>query len=241
MNAAKEENEKMLAKMELISITSELMPKGAPNLTGVIKYPSIERLGQELGKKVPLLMIFTLVRDFCDSINVVRNMNEAQMMETSSMLLDECDNFRMEDYVMMFSMAKRGNLVKIFDRVDIDLVGGIMDRYWEMRNESGKRVQQQQYQEYEDKLKQIERNPNKLSLEEEVGKIDVMDKLKELTIQLCSPTSDQRQKEYQDQDERAKEHIAFFKAQLTPEQYQEIEERRLQIKKAAEEYEKEKS
>jgi hypothetical protein len=43
--------------------------------------------------------------DFCSSINVLRNMNEDQMIEAAAMLIAECGNFRLEDYVMMFSMG----------------------------------------------------------------------------------------------------------------------------------------
>lgn len=64
-------------------------------------------------------------------------MTEDQMIEAAAMLINECGNFRIEDYVMMFSMAKKGELVKIFDRVDIQLVTAIMDEYWQRRYHAG--------------------------------------------------------------------------------------------------------
>jgi len=122
------------AKMEFVGIISELMPGGNASHPEVIKFPMIKNLVVEFGKKTMLKVIFLLIRDFCNSINVVRNMNEDQMIEAAAMLIDECDNFRLEDYAMMFSMGKKGILVKIFDRIDISVITQMLDEYWKRRN-----------------------------------------------------------------------------------------------------------
>lgn len=121
------------AKMELISATRELMPAGKPSFLEVVKYPMISELVVSQGQRTMLKIMFLLVKDFCNSVNVVRNMNDDQMIEAASMLLDECGNFRLEDYVMMFTMAKRGSLVKIFDRIDLEVISNVMDEYWSKR------------------------------------------------------------------------------------------------------------
>src|SRR4051794_36752898 len=95
------------AKMDFITLVSDLMPGGKPTYLEVIKYPMIKILVVELGKKRIVKVLLLLIKDFCNSVNVVRNMNEDQMIEAAAMLMDECDNFRLEDYAMMFSMAKR--------------------------------------------------------------------------------------------------------------------------------------
>ncbi|MBK7885497.1 MAG: hypothetical protein IPJ81_18160 [Chitinophagaceae bacterium] len=74
-----------------------------------------------------------MIKDFCSSLNVVRNMNEDQMIEAAAMLLDECENFRLEDYMIMFSMAKRGELVKIMDRIDLQVITAMLDEYFTRR------------------------------------------------------------------------------------------------------------
>lgn len=113
------------------------MPRGTPNFLQVINYPMISQLTSEHGDKTMLKVLFLLVKDFCSSLNVVRNMTEDQMIEAAAMLINECGNFRMEDYVMMFSMAKKGELVKIFDRIDLQVVNAIMDEYWRHRYQAG--------------------------------------------------------------------------------------------------------
>src|SRR4051812_4913807 len=78
------------AKMELITLTSNLMPGGNPTYLDVIKYPMVRSLVEEVGKKAMLKVIYLLVKDFCSSLNVVRNMNQDQLIESASMLIDEC-------------------------------------------------------------------------------------------------------------------------------------------------------
>ena len=126
------------AKMDLLLIVSELMPKGIPNYLAVVRHPQISDLVLLHGKKTMLGILTLMVKDFCGSINVVRNMNEDQMIETAAMLLDECGNFRLEDYVMMFNLAKKGELFKIFDHLDIQVVTQIFDAYWHRRHTAGR-------------------------------------------------------------------------------------------------------
>ena len=148
-----EDNEaRMQAKMALISRISELMPSGKPKFQDIRQYPSIVALQHEIGSEKMHMVMLLLVQDFCRSINVVRNMNEDQMIECSAMLLDEAGNFRLEDYVMMFTMAKRGAIGNIFDHVDIQVVGDIMDEYWKLRDEAGKRLQEQEVSYFDNEM-----------------------------------------------------------------------------------------
>ena len=136
------------AKMELMLISSELMPQGVPNFLSVVRYPKISELVAIHGRKKMLAILVLMVKDFCGSFNVVRNMNEDQMIETALMLLEECGNFRLEDYMMMFGMAKKRQFepqVRIMDRIDIQIITSILDTYWEKRHNAG--VQQYQLEE----------------------------------------------------------------------------------------------
>lgn len=135
------------AKMELMMMTSQLAPSGKPDFASVIQYPKISELIVSEGKRKVLALVTIIVRDFCASINVVRNMNEDQVIESAMMLVEECGNFRLEDYVMMFSMAKKGSLdVKIYDRIDIQVITQILDAYWLIRHRAGKQIQQEEIQ-----------------------------------------------------------------------------------------------
>lgn len=115
------------------------MPKGKADFLSVIKYPMIKSLVAEKGRNYMHKVLFLLVKDFCNSFNVVRNMNEDQMIEAANMLLEECGNFRLEDYVMMFQMGKRGELFDVHDRIDLQVITAMLDKYWELRNAAGEK------------------------------------------------------------------------------------------------------
>ena len=137
--------ERAEAKMDLVLMTQQLMPEGKPRYLDVVKYPQIRELIQTEGRKKMLAVLVLMVKDFCSSVNVVRNMNEDQMIEAAAMLLDECDNFRLQDYLMMLSMAKRGELVKIYDRLDIQILSEIMDAYWIRRKDAARRLEEEEH------------------------------------------------------------------------------------------------
>lgn len=129
----------MSAKIDFLSQCSTLLPKGIPDYLSVVKYPKLEMLIFDKGRKEVHVIVTLLVKDFCASLNVVRNMTEEQMIDAANMLVDECDNFRLEDYVIMFQMAKKGELVKIYDRIDLQLITDILDAYWVKRHEAGEK------------------------------------------------------------------------------------------------------
>lgn len=136
-------------KLELIHITNELMPSGKPAFLEMVRYPKVSALVQEMGEPIVLLILSTMVRDFCGSVNVSRNMNEDQMLEAAAMLLNECGNFRLEDYTVMFAMAKKGQLVKFYERIDLEVITAILDAYWEKRQEAGRKAQEEEDQSLE--------------------------------------------------------------------------------------------
>jgi hypothetical protein len=161
--------------MELLLLTNELMPKGKPDFLSVVKFQKISELVQTEGRKKMLAVLVLMVKDFCASINVVRNMNEEQMIEAGAMLLEECDNFRMEDYVMMFSMAKKGAFhpeVKIWDRMDIQLISAIMDEYWSRRKEAGIKAREEEYLRIESNLSENPANRKNLVFDEKKGYVE---------------------------------------------------------------------
>src|SRR5205085_8339473 len=125
-----------------LNLTSSLMPAGNANFLDVIKYPMIISLVRDHGKKRMLKVIYLLVRDFCSSLNVVRNMNQDQMIEAASMLTEECGNFRLEDYAIMFSIGKRGELVKIYDRIDLSIITQMLDEYWKRRQAAAEKLEE---------------------------------------------------------------------------------------------------
>ncbi|MDE3250277.1 MAG: hypothetical protein KGO82_16570 [Bacteroidota bacterium] len=171
------------AKMELISMTTDLMPQGRPSFISIPRYPPISQLIHSEGRKKMLGVLVLLVKDFCSSVNVVRNMNEDQMIEAASMLLEECGNFRLEDYVMMFAMAKKGQFspeVRILDRVDIQVISSIVDAYWLQRKRAGDEYRDADVRQIEDQISGSSLNHTEMVWNEKKGyevKRDSTDKI----------------------------------------------------------------
>lgn len=131
------------AKLQLINHCAELMPQGKPNYAILRNYRPLPALINQFGRKCITKAVFMLVKQFCGSLNLVRNMNEDQMIEAAAMLVEEAGTFRLEDYLVMFAMAKKGELGKILDRMDIQVIMTMLDEYWRRRNEAGKRLQEE--------------------------------------------------------------------------------------------------
>lgn len=150
------------AKMELSLMCRKLMPGGKADLLAVVQYPKLSTLIAQHGEPSIMKVVFCLVKDFCNSLNVVRNMNEEQMIEAASMLIEECGNFRLEDYVQMFQLAKRGNLVKVYDRIDLQVITEMLDEYWKRRKqaadilESAKNAEYLSYEHFDFKQRSAE-------------------------------------------------------------------------------------
>lgn len=128
--------ERQVAKLAYGIAVKQLFPDGKPDYLGVIKYPQIRDLVKDNGPAPVLLLIAVMVRDYCASINVARNMNEDQILEAAAMLMDEAGNFRLEDYAMMFALAKRGKLVKVYERIDLTTISDMADAYYAERRDT---------------------------------------------------------------------------------------------------------
>ena len=102
--------------MELTLITGELMPSGKPDLLAVKHYTPIVMLIKrgEIDKSSMFKLLLLLLKDYCLSMNVVRNMTENQMIEAAGMMLEECDDWRVVELVVVFSEGERGKVGGFF-------------------------------------------------------------------------------------------------------------------------------
>jgi hypothetical protein len=140
------------AKMNYMAIVNEIMPGGQPDYLGMIRFPKITDLVQEQGQAVILLVLSVMVRDFCATLNVVRNMNDDQIVEVAAMMLVECGTFRMEDYATFFAMAKKGQLGQIRDRIDMQVITELLDQYFARRRDAAIELQEREIERQEAQL-----------------------------------------------------------------------------------------
>jgi hypothetical protein len=143
------QEDRQVAKLGYTRAVKQLFPDGKPNYLGVVQFPQIKDLVKDNGEPVVLLLIAVMVRDYCASVNVARNMNEDQILEAAAMLMEEAGNFRLEDYAMMFALAKRGKLVKVYERVDLSTITDMADAYYTERRDTKIAMQEQEIERQE--------------------------------------------------------------------------------------------
>lgn len=134
----------------LMEMVGEMMPAGQPAFIWARYHPSIPQLVAECGKATIMKAVFMLIKDFSQSINVVRNLSEDQMIEIAHQLVAEAGSFRLEDYAMMFALAKRGKLVKIMDRLDMEVISKMVDEYDRQSGAAGQQARDADFQATED-------------------------------------------------------------------------------------------
>ena len=118
------------AKMGMAVTVSELMPAGKPDYKALLHSPQLSQLAQQRGRNEILKYLCILITDFCSSLNIKRGMSEEQVVEAAIMLLDECGDYRLEDYALMFNLAKRGKLgIELYQSVDILAISQIEQAY----------------------------------------------------------------------------------------------------------------
>jgi hypothetical protein len=132
--AAGDEN----AQNRLVKAAGDILPSGEMNVPELRKRTGISQLlkSNQVSRPDMHKALYLLLKNFCESINVVRPMTEAQIREASFFLLDECGDYRIEDYIAMFSLGKRGKLVPILDRIDIQVIGAMKEEYEYFRRDA---------------------------------------------------------------------------------------------------------
>jgi hypothetical protein len=148
-NDSQTNEQRQVAKLAYSLAVKQLFPDGKPDYLAVVKYPQIKDLIKDNSEPVVLLLIAVMVRDYCASVNVARNMNEDQILEAAAMLMEEAGNFRLEDYAMMFAQAKRGKLVKVYERIDLSTITDMADAYYAERRDAKINQQEQEIERQE--------------------------------------------------------------------------------------------
>ncbi len=144
------QQDEIKSKLELVNASQRLIPGGVVAFRDLIGLPSLKSVAKTMGVPQTQTMIFLLIANFCKSFNVVRNMTEDQMVECAVYLLDECRDFTVDDYVIMFALGKRGKLGNVMDHIDIEVIAEIHQEYLAHRqakfkviNEERKRAERQ--------------------------------------------------------------------------------------------------
>lgn len=109
-----------------------------PNLTHVYGFEKIHDI------------VTVLLASFNNSLNLIRPMNEEQIVECAYELVmtTEEDQLSIQDYVLFFKGAKEGKYGRILDRLDQQTVFSMLEDYRQKRHEERMRQKENQHLEY---------------------------------------------------------------------------------------------
>lgn len=137
-----DEPARSIARLQLANTAGGLMPGGVVAFAELNQFPLIKHMAQGIGKTEVQTLLVMLITNFCRSFNVVRNMNEDQVTECAMYLFDECKDFTLEDYVIMFALGKRGKIGEVLDHIDINVIASMHQQYLRQRMAAFKKIQE---------------------------------------------------------------------------------------------------
>lgn len=133
------EEQRFDAKLQLSRLHNVLIPSGTPDYLLTVKFKTIGQQIEIYGKQTILKSLFLLIKDFAGTFNVVRNMTDDQMVDCALLLTENYKhtNYRIEDFVQFFQVAKTGRYGKVFDRIDAPMILELLDRFDDERWKAG--------------------------------------------------------------------------------------------------------
>jgi len=91
--------------------------------------PSIARIARECGDMKINAILVVVVTDLVDFFNVGKTMSPQQVASTVILIREEYPYFRIEDFKLCFTNAKKGIYGKVYDRIDGAVILEWLDKY----------------------------------------------------------------------------------------------------------------
>lgn len=136
--------EARIAYRELMQV---IAPQGRPDHIASRYYKTKEMILEEHGLSAVVKSIHLMIKDFCSAFNVVRNMTEEQMIDCAFALAEfEPESFiKLEDFAMMFDGAKKGKYGTIYDRIDMQTIIQMLNKYLDERWIAGEKYRDEEF------------------------------------------------------------------------------------------------
>lgn len=119
----------------------ELIERGAPKFKDLFLIPHnsrVKNIVDVIGQRDAHALMIVLLQRFVGGYNVKNNMTAEQVVDYASDLLhigmDE--HMSMEDFVVFFELAKRGEYGKVYDRLDGGMINEMLEKHLTARWEA---------------------------------------------------------------------------------------------------------
>lgn len=94
---------------------------------------ALVNMSRSIGEKNTLKVVYTLILNVSNYFNVAHSMNQDQALQTATLILDKYPLETVEDFVMIFKLAKRNEFGANLHRIDGTVIFDWCSKYLDMK------------------------------------------------------------------------------------------------------------
>lgn len=94
---------------------------------------ALVNMSRSIGEKNTLKVVYTLILNVSNYFNVAHSMNQDQALQTATLILDKYPLETVEDFVMIFKLAKRNEFGTNLHRIDGTVIFDWCAKYFDMK------------------------------------------------------------------------------------------------------------
>lgn len=143
---------------------------------------TLTNLSKSMGENNTLKVVYTLILNVSNYFNVAHSMNQDQALQTATLILDKYPVETVEDFVMVFKMAKRNEFGTILHRIDGTVIFDWCARYFDLKYAKKDELRQRAVK--SENAAALEETRNMADLWKTVGALTHVRKIKEMNKML---------------------------------------------------------
>jgi len=136
--------------------------------------PSLARINKQFGEDFIQAYIEGWIVNLREFFNIGKNMTDEQTQETAMLIVTQFYNLTLADINLIFKMAKLGQLGKVYDRLDGQIILSWFDSYYNKRCEIFASNSIQESSKYKNVLDDFDRNSKPMKMSDIIKKPKTM-------------------------------------------------------------------
>ena len=123
MENQRDSSGKIRTLQEIAEINIVIISKYQTQLTidKILEFPTISQLKIEFGEKKVIAILATIIQVQCMQFNISNRPSEAQILSIAMVLMEEV-SLSIQDILLIFKKAKRGEFDTIYNRIDSEII-----------------------------------------------------------------------------------------------------------------------
>ncbi len=129
---------------QLSRLSTGIIKNGQIQVHRIFEKPQLSTLILQHGKTNIKKLLAVLLDDFVMSFKTANRMTPTEYSSVLDNIIMEYWNLRLEDFALFFNRAKTGIYGKIFNRIDQEVLFGMLDEYVKQRSKDIEQKHEQQ-------------------------------------------------------------------------------------------------